>query len=520
MSILSDVKEKKFISDNARLMSKWDLEKNSIEGLDAHKLTVGSGKKAWWKCELGYSFQKPIGKMVQNYSCPICSGHKTVSGINDFATVYPELAKQWHPTKNVDLTPSSISKKNGKKVWWRCPNGHEWQATPRDRVSGTGCPFCSSRRLTSFPEQAIFYYVKKLYPDTTNRFKDIFSNGMELDIYVPSLRLGIEFDGANWHRGQETYRKEKEKYNICQDNNIKLIRVKEYNDDRWNDVADLTYFIDRKDRKKLFEVIQLILNSIDPESNMWTRVKPLQYQSTVDVNLERDENEIREFLTVIPNSLIELRPDLAAEWHPTKNGNLLPSMFGINSNERAWWMCKTCKHEWQTAIIHRGGKRNSGCPECSKKLRGKTFTQGKVAERGSLADNNPVLAEQWHPTKNGELTPNDVTEKRFKEVWWLCPVCNHEWEASPNNRSKGVGCPCCSGRVPKVGENDFQTLFPELAKEWIIEKNAPNLPNQFLPKSGKKMWWKCSHCGHEWETVIRNRTNGHGCPKCSRQRKK
>ena len=85
--------------------------------------------------------------------------------------------------------------------------------------------------------------------------------------------------------------------------------------------------------------------------------------------------------------------------------------------------------------------------------------------------------------------------------------------AMNNNRSRGIGCPCCSGRVPKIGENDLKTLYPEIAKEWNYERNGTLKPEQFLPKSGKKVWWRCSVCGHEWETVIRNRTNGHGCPK-------
>ena len=344
---------------------------------------------------------------------------------------------------------------------------------------------------------------------------------MELDVYIPSIRLGVEFDGAAWHYSEESHRREQEKYRICKRNNIKLIRVKEQTNKEWRDVADVIYTIRRrKNLKELATVIQVILDSIDPTSNMWTRRSPLCFHSCIDVNLERDENEIREFLSAIPNSLVELRPDLAEEWHPIKNGNLRPDMFGINSNDHAWWKCKTCGYEWRTPIIQRGGKRNSGCPECSKILRGKTFTRKKVEERGSLVENNPALVKEWHPTKNGELTPNDITAKRFKNVWWLCPECGHEWEASPNSRSKGVGCPCCSGRVPKIGVNDFQTLFPELAEEWDFVKNAPYMPNQFLSKSGRKVWWRCRFCDHEWSTEIRNRANGHGCPICARKNRK
>ena len=131
----------------------------------------------------------------------------------------------------------------------------------------------------------------------------------------------------------------------------------------------------------------------------------------------------------------------------------------------------------------------------------------------SLEENNSELAKQWNPTKNGDLKPSDITVKYNKKVWWLCPQCGYEWQASPNNRSKGVGCPCCSGRVPKVGINDLKTLRPDLAEEWNYEKNGELRPENFLPKSGKRVWWRCKTCGHEWCTTINHRYYGTGCPK-------
>ena len=498
---------------NPNLLEQWDYQKNSIR---PEEISRGSHKTVWWKCSLGHSYQQTIHKKTsRNSGCPVCSGHLTIPGVNDFATCYPDIAKEWHPTKNGDLLPSEISKKNGRKVWWICKYGHEWQATPHDRViDHTGCPYCSQRRLTSFPEQAIYYYIKKLYPDTINRFKDIFDNGMELDIYVPSIRFAVEFDGANWHGTEDVHKREKTKYDICKDNKITLIRVKEHTGKEWKDVADAIYAIQRKRyTKELQPVIQAILDSIDKTTNAWTRKNPNCIHSSITVDLERDANEIKVFLTPIPNSLSDLRPDLLKEWNYEKNGNIIPEMFGINSNDKVWWKCSACGREWKTTIISRAGKNNSGCPECAKQKKGKTFTKRKVVERGSLADNNPTLAGEWHPTKNGLLTPTDITENRFAKVWWLCKKCGYEWAASPNSRSQGIGCPCCSGRVPKIGVNDLKTLYPEIANEWDYEKNGELTPERFLPKSGKKVWWRCSTCGHEWETEIRNRTNGHGCPK-------
>ncbi len=504
---------------NPELIEFWDFEKNKRKPTE---LSHGSHEKVWWKCKKGHTYQQALNKKVSRKSgCPVCSGRRIVAGINDFATAFPEIAKEWHPTKNKDLKPSDISKKSGRKVWWLCANGHEWEATPNDRATyKTGCPICSRSRLTSFPEQAIYYYIKKLYPDAISRYKDIFDNGMELDIYVPSIKFAVEYDGAFWHRGEESRKKERIKYNICRSENITLFRVKENTGKTWPDVADVVYYIrDKKSSRELQMVIQAILDSIDKTSNMWTRKKLSSINSTVLVDIARDEKEILEYLMPIPNSLCELRPDLVEEWHPEKNGNLKPQMFGINSNTRVWWKCTKCNHEWQTSIIHRGGKRQSGCPECAKAKKGKTFTKRRVTERGSLAEKNPALAAEWHPTKNGELTPESITEKRFASVWWLCNVCGHEWEASPNNRSRGIGCPCCSGRVPKKGVNDLKTIYPEIAKEWLVEKNGDLMPEQFLPKSGKKVWWRCSICGYEWETVIRTRSNGHGCPRCNHKKK-
>lgn len=515
------MKVKKYVIDDKRIMEQWDWEKNT---LNPSELTCGSNKRVWLKCEYGHSYQKTVKRHIERgYSCPVCSGHLTVLGVNDFATIYPEIAKEWHPTKNGELKPNMFSKKNGKKVWWQCQFGHDWEATIHDRADGTGCPICNNRKLTSFPEQAIFFYIKKIYPDAINRCKNIFGNTMEIDVYIPSLAIGIEYDGAFWHNKGDAEERDHAKYILCKEKNITLIRVSELVDfrQRKEKSEDILFTVNKRNYKDdLVKVILDIIEYIKKLDKKKAYVKSNLKCYEVDINLERDENKIKQYLTYVDNSLVELRPDLVEEWNYEKNGNLKPGMFGINSNDTAWWKCKTCGHEWKTTIIHRGGKRNSGCPECAKIIKGKVFTKNRVLERGSLAENNPTLATEWNYERNDGLTPHDVTEKRFANVWWKCKVCGYEWQASPNNRSKGVGCPACSGRVPRIGENDFKTLHPELVIEWNHEKNNNLLPEHYLPKSGKKVWWRCSYCGHEWETVIRNRTNGHGCPVCSRKRNK
>lgn len=203
-------------------------------------------------------------------------------------------------------------------------------------------------------------------------------------------------------------------------------------------------------------------------------------------------------------SLQEAYPEIAAEWHPTKNGTITPDDVTPGSPKKMWWICQK-GHEWQAAISDR--VRGSGCPYCSGK---------KVLPETSLAAINPELAAQWNPTKNGELTPEQVAPFSYRKVWWLCPN-GHEWEAQISNRSNGNGCPYCAGQWVIPGENDLETLYPDVAAQWHPTKNLGLKPNQVKAKSMKMVWWICEK-GHEWKDSVYHRTSGRGCPYCAGQR--
>jgi hypothetical protein len=54
-------------------------------------------------------------------------------------------------------------------------------------------------------------------------------------------------------------------------------------------------------------------------------------------------------------------PNLAAELHPERNGDLDPYALGAGSNRMVWWRCKA-GHEWSAKVSHR--TRGTGCPVC------------------------------------------------------------------------------------------------------------------------------------------------------------
>lgn len=384
------------------LAKEWNYEKNG--DLRPEDVSCGSNKKVWWKLPYDVPDDYPVehlrGKHFdfewmafindrnsKNLGCPFLSGQSVWNGFNDLASVRPDLAKQWHLTKNGNLRPTEVAVNSRKKVWWIFPyddpetgrhHDFEWQASIQSRNHGSGCPYLSHQLI----------------------------------------RKGF-------------------------------------------------------------------------------------------------------------NDLQTVNPELAKQWHPTKNGNLKPTEVTANSNKKVWWLLpyddpKTGKHfdfEWQARVYDRN--KGYGCP----------YLNGQAVWEGfnDLATMNPDIAAQWHPTKNGDLKPTDITSGSKKKVWWLFPYddpktgkhFDFEWQASVNNRTKHNSCcPFLNGRAVWEGFNDLQTVNPELAKQWHPTRNGSLKPTQVTEKSGLTIWWLFpyddpktgKHFEFEWKSKVINRNSGCSCP--------
>ena len=105
-------------------------------------VTYGSNRQVWWKGTCGHEWQASIKSRSSGENCPICSGKRVVEGINDLATLEPELASEWSD-KNEILKPTMVGTGSHKKIIWKGKCGHEWTASVKNRVKGSGCPYCS-----------------------------------------------------------------------------------------------------------------------------------------------------------------------------------------------------------------------------------------------------------------------------------------------------------------------------------------------------------------------------------------
>jgi hypothetical protein len=135
----------------------------------------------------------------------------------------------------------------------------------------------------------------------------------------------------------------------------------------------------------------------------------------------------------------------------------------------------------------------------------------KASESYNLKVLRPDLAREWHPTRNGSLSPKDVTPGSGKKIWWLCEQ-GHWWSASVYDRVRGMSCTYCRS-LQKPAERRMADVKPELLKEWHPSRNTDIRAKEATCNHSGKVWWLCQN-GHEWLSTIRARLSGKSCPFC------
>ena len=344
---------------------------------------------------------------------------------NCLATTNPNLAKEWHPTKNAKLLPYNVTAGSSIKVWWQCTRGddHQWQATIVSRANGNGCPIC--RNLLIVLSNCLA---------TTNQ------------------NLAQE-----WH---PTMNGKLTPYNVSAGSNKKIWwQCPKGGDHEWQaTVASRTIGNGCPVCSGYFVVHSNCLAITNPKlAQEWhptknAKLTPYNVRSGGSTKVwwkcsKGDDHEWQAAIydrksqncsvcagkkIVLSTCLATTNPDLAQEWHPTKNGKLTPYNVTAGSNKKVWWQCSKNKdHEWDVKIKLR---KKYGCAVCSNK---------KVLPSNCLTLIYPNLAQEWHPTKNGTLTPDKVHHGSHQKAWWKCPKNNdHEWQAVVRERKKN-GCPKC-----------------------------------------------------------------------------
>lgn len=367
---------------------------------DPTSVSAGSNVKISWRCPAGHCYEASVKNRAKGRGCPFCAGKRVLPGFNDLASVDPELAAE----SLIDAT--SVTSMSGKKIPWRCARGHEWTAAVYSRRDGSGCPFCAGRR--PFPGET------------------------DLLTTHPHLAVGALFD-----------------------------------------LSTVTAGSDRRGRWLCFE-----------GHEYETQVKNRALGGTgcpVCANLE-----VRRGI----NDLATVRPDLASE------ARFDTTLFPAGSNKVVTWVCDL-GHEYRASIVGRAS-RGRGCPYCA--------SQAVLEGFNDLATLRPDLAEE------ALFDATAVALKSGRMLEWCCPA-GHIYRAKPIRRVRGDGCTVCSSRVIIPGINDLQTIRPDLAAQVVVDAGYD--PTTLAVSSSKKILWRCDE-GHEWLATPNSRSSsGSGCPSCA-----
>lgn len=337
---------------NSELINDWNWKKNNELELYPDKLTLGSNKKVWWICNFGHEWESEIYNRDNGNGCPYCSGRFAITGFNDLKTLRPDLIQEWDWDKNnkIGIYPAKLSTGSHVKAWWTCRFcGSSIFVSIKERTKANSCPNCSSEAKTSMSEIKLYYYLKKYFSDAIHSYNDKFNRLSELDIYIPSIKCGIEYDGMLFHKDIE---RDMRKDIVCQELNINLVRIREPGCPKYESNCEFIYLKNISD-SALSDVIKCILVKLGINSPV--------------VNFKDNITEINNLIMskIKDNSLQALFPNIAAQWHSTKNGKMTPDMVSYGSSKKVWWLCNKCKNEWYTSVANRTCC-NRGCPACAR----------------------------------------------------------------------------------------------------------------------------------------------------------
>ena len=552
-----------FVIDVQEYMVDWDWEQNNAIGLNPNTLTTQSKKRVYWVCHICGG--KWDTQMKERHGCPYCSNFKVLRGYNDLATLRPDLAKQWSYKHNGSLTPQDVTSGSRKKVYWICEKGHVWEAQIHSRVEGRGCPYCTNRRvLTGYNDLSTIkpsLVADWDYSKNTGLTPEKVLFGSKQKIWWKCHICDFEWEASILdrsrgngcpscahvcvHKGKNdllTVKPLLAKEWDYEKNSIRPDEVAMYSRKRvaWKCSKGHSFFAVVSDRVKGSgcPICNQERQVSFPEKALLYYIKK-EYKNVIG-NFRAPWLHNYELDIFIPEYKIGIEYD-GVYGHSTKTGierdkrknkicsdnNIIlirirePDCLSLQSTSIDYLISKeesidaTIFNVLQ--LLHRETKKTLELTHediDTKNDSGDIYSLIEYSEKEkSIKKYAPNIAQIWHPVKNGNLTPDQVSIMSAKKVWWL-GKCGHEWQSIVSNEIKRGLCPYCTGKRILLGFNDLVTTNPALAQEWDYEKNNPYKPEDFTSGSGKKVWWKCNK-GHSWYASITSRNHGNGCPICA-----
>jgi len=302
--------------------SEWSQRNDA----SAHDVFAGNTDRFWWACACGYEWVTSPNERTharRPTGCPSCVGSAVVSGLNDLETTHADLAAQWHPAKNGRTKASDVSYGSTFRAWWVCNCGHEWNTTVNNRTRSE-CPKCARQGSSGEAELASAVASIVSGAEVQRNVRGIIGGQNEVDIYVPSLGIGIEFNGVYWHSDAKGRNRHyhADKWARARDAEVNLVFVWE---DDWshhrprviNWLRDVLEVGEGHDNLAVAEVGELAALAFLSEFHIDGPVEAERYFGMIDP-LTRGLRSVIAFDVPHPSSALRLRrfasDGLSAEW--------------------------------------------------------------------------------------------------------------------------------------------------------------------------------------------------------------
>lgn len=352
------------VSDISKLRDEFHPSKNGSKRPE--DFTYGSGVQLWWLCDKGHEYQNsPNQRTYYNQDCPYCSGRR-VTPENNLEVCFPEISKEWDYDKNNGLNPKMYHPKSMKSAWFTCTLGHSYKTRIQDRTQkNSGCPRCCNK--TSRPEMRLFSELSYLFPDSVHRNK---IRKVEIDVFIPSINTGIEYDGHYYHHDKRT--QDIKKNGLLVDWGINVIRVRET---PLKPTGEQDIVIPKRKvlfKKDVNQILEKIINTVELNTDKLKLLEEYINEGRFQNEVHFNEYSKKPSIPKRDKSFLVTHPKESKFWDYEKNHPLRPEHFTYGSNVKVFWKCNR-GHSYKTFIYFKGIKK-TGCPICQRTNRSSSRT--------------------------------------------------------------------------------------------------------------------------------------------------
>lgn len=411
-----------------------------------------------------------------------------------------EVIALWHPDKNSGVDLSKLSGGSGKKVWWQCPQGHDFESAIRDVTGGHGCPYCSGSKVWSG-----FNDLSTTHPVLANEWNNELNGGLNPNQVSYGSKTKVWWTGSCGHNFVASVGSRAVSHRGCPYCSGQKILI------GFNDLATThPQFVTQWHPVKNADTTPQEFTAGSNKKVWWFGECGHEFIASIAEKIRSGDKGCpycsgKSVLAGF-NDLGSQFPELSKEWDP--ENDISVSEISAKSIKKVKWICSHGHH--YDATVRSRTQNGTGCNYCT----GRRTLPGL----NDVFSTHPHLKEEWDEEKNKNLLPESLSRSSSTSVWWLCPTGLHSYLMPINSRTGkfSSGCNICSNRVYVKGHNDLTITCPELVDEWHPVLNGDMLPNGILKSHKERVWWLCAN-GHEWEISPASRVSSNpvtGCPVC------